>query len=71
MRRDGHVARTGRTTVNTFVQRKLEGKINEPMRDFVNTVMNHRVPPKKGTFLDKPPKYYERIIPRGQWTARL
>ena len=56
------------------MQGKLEGKINEPMRDLVNTVMNLRVPQKKGgggTFLDKQPKCYEQIIPRGQRTARF
>jgi len=29
------------------VQGKFEGKLNEPMRDLVNTVMNLRVPQKK------------------------
>jgi hypothetical protein len=26
---------------------------------------------KRGTFLDKLPKCYERIIPRGLWTVRF
>jgi hypothetical protein len=56
MRRDGHVACTERRNVNTFVQGKLEGKINEPMRDLVNTVMNLWVPQKKeGHFLTSYP----------------
>ena len=40
IRSDGHVACTGRRNVNTFVQGKLGGMINEPAQDLMNTVMN-------------------------------